>query len=160
MAVQVGERLRREKFAAVFTSPLKRAARTCELAGLSGSAEVLPDLIEWDYGEYDGLTIAEIRSKRPDWLVLRDGCPGGEMPPQVALRADRVIARIRAIPGDTVLFAHGHLLRVLAMRWLALPLEVGGRLKISAGSVGILSYEHTLSEPALALWNDVSHLSP
>jgi broad specificity phosphatase PhoE len=160
MAGKVGDRLRGEKFTAVFSSPLQRAARTCQLAGFGGVVEILPDLLEWDYGQYDGLTIAEIRAKRPDWLVLRDGCPGGESPEQVAARADRVIGRLRSLSGDALCFAHGHLLRVLAMRWLGLPLETGGRFKLSAGSVGILSYEHTLDEPAIALWNDVSHLSP
>jgi broad specificity phosphatase PhoE len=158
MAAKVGVRLRGERFAAVFTSPLQRASRTCELAGFGAVAEKVPDLMEWDYGEYDGLLIAEIRAKRPDWLVLRDGCPGGESPDRVAARADRVIARLRSIPGDTLCFAHGHLIRVLTMRWVRLPLETGGRFKISAGSVSILSYEHTLDEPAIALWNDVSHL--
>src|SRR6516165_11464824 len=116
MARQIGVRLRSIPFGAVLTSPLQRASKTCQLAGFGGVAETVPDLMEWDYGEYDGLKIEEIRQKRPGWMVLRDGCPGGESPEQVATRADRVIARLRAVKGDSLLFSHGHLLRSLAMR--------------------------------------------
>jgi probable phosphoglycerate mutase len=158
MARQIGVRLRSIPFGAVLTSPLQRASKTCQLAGFGGVAETVPDLMEWDYGEYDGLKIEEIRQKRPGWMVLRDGCPGGESPEQVATRADRVIARLRTVKGDSLLFSHGHLLRSLAMRWLGLPLEIGGRFKLSAGSISILSFEHGPSEPAIGLWNDISHL--
>ena len=116
MAAKLGARLKGRSFSAVYTSPLLRAARTCELAGFGAVAQRDPDLMEWDYGDYDGLLIEDIRAKRPGWLVLRDGCPGGESPAQVLERVDRVIARLKPLPGDSLVFAHGHLLRSLAMR--------------------------------------------
>ena len=159
-ARQVGDRLRGLSFAAVFASPLRRAMTTCERAGFGGAAKADPDLMEWNYGEYEGLKLADIRAKRPGWLVFRDGCPGGETPGQVGDRADRVVARLRSVGGDALVFAHGHLLRVLTVRWLGLPVVEGLHLQIAAGSLGILSYEHALDEPAIALWNEVSHLRP
>ncbi len=110
----LGRRLRGLRFAKVFTSPLKRAVRTCELAGFGAAAEIDPDLVEWDYGQYEGLRTADIHAERPDWQLFRDGCPGGETPEQVGARADRVIERLRAVRGDVLVFSHGHFLRVLA----------------------------------------------
>ena len=114
---RLGERLKGLTFAKVFTSPLKRAVRTCELAGFGMVAEVDCDLVEWNYGEYEGLRGAEIRAGRQDWQLFRDGCPGGESPQQVSARAGRVISRVRSVPGDVLLFSSGHFIRVLAARW-------------------------------------------
>src|SRR5205085_31148 len=115
-ARQLGGRLKELTFAKVFTSPLQRAIRTCELAGFGAVAEVDRDLVEWDYGQYEGRRTAEIRAERPDWQLFRDGCPGGETPEQVAARADRVISRVRAIAENVLLFSSGHFIRVLAAR--------------------------------------------
>src|SRR5712692_2117027 len=119
-ARRLGERLKGMTLAKVFTSPLQRAARTCELAGFGAVAETDPDLVEWDYGEYEGRRSAEIFAERPDWQLFRDGCPGGESPAQVGERADRVVQRVRTVPGNVLLFSSGHFIRVLAARWLAL----------------------------------------
>ena len=108
--------LAREAFARVFVSPMRRARETCELAGLGNAAVIDPNLVEWNYGEYEGLTPKQIHEKRPGWLIFPDGCPGGETPEQVGARADRVIARVRAVEGNVALFAHGHVLRVFAAR--------------------------------------------
>jgi len=158
-AHRLGERLRGITFTKVFTSPLKRAARTCELAGFGSLAEVDRDLVEWNYGQYEGRRTAEIRLERPDWHLFRDGCPGGEMPDQVAMRADRVIERARAVKGDVLLFSSGHLLRVLTARWLGIEPAAGRFFLLSTASLSVLSYEHTLSQPAIRLWNDTRHLS-
>src|SRR5208283_803385 len=120
-ARRLGERLKGQTFVKVFTSPLQRAARTCELAGFGAVAETDPDLVEWNYGEYEGLRLAEILAKRPDWEIFRDGCPRGESPQEIGQRADRVVQRVRAVGGDVLLFSSGHFLRVLATRWLGLP---------------------------------------
>src|SRR5713226_2283481 len=119
-AVQLGEWLAGLTFAAVFTSPLQRAARTCELAGFGSAAVLEPDLVEWNYGAYEGRTRAEIRAERPDWQLFRDGCPGGESPEQIGTRVDRVVRRVRTIDGNILLFSSGHFLRVFAARWLGL----------------------------------------
>ena len=119
-ARRLGERLKRLTFDGVFTSPLQRAARTCELAGFGAVAKNDPDLLEWNYGEYEGLRSDEILRRRPDWLLFRDGCPGGESPAQISERADRVVQRARAVGGDVLLFSSAHFLRVLADRWLGL----------------------------------------
>src|SRR6266446_899535 len=116
----LGERLHGLTFAKVFTSPLQRATRTCELAGFGPVAEVDRDLVEWDYGEYEGRRTAEILAERPDWQLFRDGCPGGETPAQVGARADRVVSKVRAVRGDVLVFSSAHILRVLAARWLGL----------------------------------------
>jgi broad specificity phosphatase PhoE len=158
-AHRLGERLRGITFTKVFTSPLRRAARTCELAGFGSLAEVDRDLVEWNYGQYEGRRTAEIRLERPDWHLFRDGCPGGEMPDQVAMRADRVIERARAVKGDVLLFSSGHLLRVLTARWLGIEPAAGRFFLLSTASLSVLSYEHTLSQPAIRLWNDTRHLS-
>src|SRR6476619_623787 len=117
-ARRLGERLKGLTFAAVLTSPLQRAARTCELAGFKSLAEVDKDLVEWDYGEYEGRRTVEIRAERPDWELFRDGCPGGESPAQVSVRADRIVRRVRAMSGDVLIFTSGHCRGVLATRWL------------------------------------------
>ena len=157
-AQRMGERLKGMKFAKVFTSPLQRAVRTCELAGFGTVAEKLPDLVEWDYGKYEGLGLAEILKERPDWQIFRDGCPGGESPAQVGARADRVIERVRAIAGTVLLFSSGHFLRVLASRWLALGLDAGRYFVLSTASLSALGYEHNLSQPVIRLWDDNHHV--
>ena len=155
----LGERLRGRKFARVFTSPLQRAVRTCELAGFGSAAEADPDLVEWDYGEYEGRRTAEIHAERPGWLLFRDGCPGGEAPNQVGARADRVIARLRAVGGgDVLLFSSGHFLRVLTARWLGLDAAAGAYFILGTASLSALGYEHDRTEPAIRLWNDTHHV--
>jgi len=155
----LGERLRGRKFARVFTSPLQRAVRTCELAGFGSAAEADPDLVEWDYGEYEGRRTAEIHAERPGWLLFRDGCPGGEAPNQVGARADRVIARLRAVGGgDVLLFSSGHFLRVLTARWLGLDAAAGAYFILGTSSLSALGYEHDRTEPAIRLWNDTHHV--
>ena len=139
------------KFALVLCSPLQRARQTCELAGLGAQAQVEADLREWNYGDYEGLTPQQIRATRPDWLIFRDGCPGGESPAQIGARVDRVIARIRSAPGDVVVFAHGHLLRVFAARWLGLPASGGGHFLLETATLCVLSSYHGV--PAVRRWN-------
>ena len=157
-ARQLGERLRGLIFAKVLTSPLQRAARTCELAGFGAVAEVDRDLLEWNYGDYEGRTSADIHRERPDWQLFRDGCPGGESPSQVGARADRVIARLRAIRRDVLIFSSGHLLRVLAARWLGLEAAGGQHFLLGTASLSALGYEHDLSQSVIRLWNETSHV--
>jgi broad specificity phosphatase PhoE len=157
-ARKLGEQLRGRSFARVFTSPLRRAARTCELAGFGAQADIDRGLLEWNYGEYEGLRSAEIHAKRPDWQLFRDGCPGGESPSDVAARADRVVNRVRAVDGDVLLFSSGHFLRVLTARWLGLEPEAGRYFLLSTASLSALSYEHDRSQPVIQLWNDTHHL--
>jgi broad specificity phosphatase PhoE len=152
------ERLKGLKFAKVFTSPLQRARRTCELAGFGAAAEVDPDLVEWNYGQYEGRRTAEIHAERPDWQLFRDGCPGGESPSQVGARADRVLSQVRAIPGEVLLFSSGHFLRVLAARWLGLEPVGGQYLLLSTASLSALGYEHNKCQPVVQLWNDTQHV--
>jgi len=154
----LGVRLRGLVFAKVFTSPLQRAAHTCDLAGFGNAAERDPDLMEWDYGEYEGRRTAEIHVERPDWQLFRDGCPGGESPAGIGARADRVVRQVRAVAGDVLLFSSGHFLRVLAARWLGLEPAGGRYLLLGTAALCILGYEHNLSEPAIRLWNDTHHL--
>jgi probable phosphoglycerate mutase len=154
----LGKRLRGLNFAKVFTSPLRRAVRTCELAGFGGTAQSDPDLVEWDYGEYEGRRTAEIHAERPDWLLFRDGCPGGEAPDQVGARADRVIARLRPVEGDVLLFSSGHFLRVLTARWLSLDAAAGRYFLLGTASLSALGYEHNRAEPAIRLWNETRHV--
>jgi len=143
--------LAKPSFSLVLTSPLGRARETCELAGLGSRAIVDPDLMEWNYGEYEGLTSQQIHAKRPGWMVFQDGCPGGETPEQVAARADRVIARVRAEPGNVALFAHGHIFRVLASRWIGLPPAAGQHFLLDTATMNILaSYRDS---PAVKVWN-------
>jgi probable phosphoglycerate mutase len=158
-ARRLGERLKGLKFAKVLTSPLQRAARTCELAGFGAVAEVDRDLVEWDYGQYEGRRTAEIRAERPDWELFRDGCPGGESPKQVSERADRVVRRVRAVSGDVLLFTSGHFMRVLATRWLGLEPTVNCKFfMLSTASLSALGYEHDLSRPVTQLWNETRHV--
>jgi broad specificity phosphatase PhoE len=157
-ARSLGERLNGLTFAAVLTSPLRRAARTCELAGFGAAAEVDRDLLEWDYGRYEGRRTAEIHAERPDWQLFRDGCPGGESPQQVGVRAERLVNRVRAVRGDVLLFSSGHFLRVFAARWLGLEPGAGRYLLLSTASLSALGYEHDRSEPVIRLWNDTRHV--
>ena len=157
-AHKLGEQLRGRSFARVFTSPLRRAARTCELAGFGAQADMDRDLLEWNYGEYEGLRTAEIHARRPDWQLFRDGCPGGESPGEVGARADRVVNRVRAVEGNVLIFSSGHFLRVLTARWLGLEPPAGRYFLLSTASLSALSYEHDLSQPVIQLWNDTHHL--
>ena len=158
-ARRLGERLKGLTFVRVFTSPLQRASRTCELAGFGPVAERDPDLTEWDYGRYEGLRSAEILAERPDWQLFRDGCPGGESPSQIGERADRVVERVRAVNANVLLFSSGHFIRVLAARWLALgPGSAGRYFLLSTASLSALGYEHNHSHPVIRLWNDDHHV--
>ena len=154
----LGKRLIGLDFAKVFTSPLRRAMRTCELAGFGSVAEIDHDLIEWDYGEYEGRRTVEIEAERPGWQLFRDGCPGGESPDQVRARADYVLSRVRVAGGDVLLFSSGHFLRVLAARWLVLEPAAGKYLLLSTASLSVLGYEHHLCHPVIRLWNDTRHV--
>jgi len=153
-ARRFGEHLRGRSFAQVFTSPLQRARRTCELAGF-GAARIDPELVEWNYGAYDGLTTAEILKQRPGWQLFRDGCPGGESVAEVGARADRVIGRLRPLDIDVLLFSSGHFMRVFAARWLGLDASCGRLFLLSTTTLSILGYEHDKSDPVIRLWNDV-----
>jgi len=157
-ARRLGERLKGTNFAKVYTSTLQRALRTCELAGFGSVAESDPDLMEWDYGKYEGLKRAEILKDNPEWKLFRDGCPGGESPAQIGERADRVIRRVRTTEGNVLLFSSGHLLRVLCARWLGLDPAGGRHFVLSTASLSIMGYEHDLSEPVVRLWNDNHHV--
>ncbi len=157
-ARRLGERLAGLQPAWVVTSPLERARRTCELAAFGPVASIDPDLTEWDYGAYEGKTPAEIRRERPGWEIFRDGCPGGESLAQVSARADRVVARLRAIGADVLVFSSGHLLRVLAARWLGLDGALGRYLFLDTAALSILGYQRDLTEPVIRLWNDCRHL--
>ena len=151
----LSRRLAGHTFAHVWTSPLARARRTCELAGFGDAAQVDPDLVEWDYGQYEGITTAQIRQDRPDWSLFRDGCPGGESLEAIGARADRVIARLREADDPAILFSSGHFLRVLAARWLGLDAAYGRLLLLGTASLSILGYEHNNpAEPVLKLWNE------
>jgi probable phosphoglycerate mutase len=157
-AVRLGQRLAGQHFVAVLTSPLQRARRTCELAGFGRETVVDPDLVEWNYGDYEGLRTSEIRARHPGWNLFHDGCPGGETFAQITERADRVVARLRKLAGDVLLFSSGHMIRVLTARWLGRPIEIGEALYLGAATVGVLGYDHDLSEPVIRLWNDDRHL--
>lgn len=152
------ERLKGLTFAKVFTSPLKRAVRTGELAGFGAAAEVECDLLEWNYGQYEGRRTAEIHAERPDWQLFRDGCPGGESPAQVGARADCILSRVLAVKGDVLLFSSGHFLRVLAGRWLGLEPATGRFFMLSTASLSALGYEHNQSQPVIRLWDDTRHV--
>jgi broad specificity phosphatase PhoE len=146
------ERVSGWRFELVLVSPSMRARETCELCGLDSDAQVRPDLLEWDYGDYDGLTTPEIRARQPDWSLWRDGCPGGESAVDVGARADRVLAEIAGGDGGVAVFSHGHLLRVLGARWIALGPESGARLGLSTAAICVLGHERQTS--VLARWND------
>jgi broad specificity phosphatase PhoE len=152
---RLAERIRlvlaREKFALVLVSPLQRARETCERAGLGAKAVIDSDLVEWNYGKYEGLTPKQIHEEAPGWLIFRDGCPGGEAPDQVGARADRAIARARSVEGDVALFAHGHVLRVLVARWIGLPAGAGQHFLLDTGTLNVLGYYR--GTPAVKIWN-------
>ena len=157
-ARKLAERLHRVTFSRVFTSPLQRARRTCELARLDEIAEIEPDLAEWDYGEYEGRRLLEIRDGRPGWNLFRDGCPGGESPARISERADRLIARLRTMGGNIAVFTHGSFGRALAARWIGLPVMEAQHFLLGTASVGILGYGHDLAEEAaIVLWNSASN---
>jgi probable phosphoglycerate mutase len=158
-ARRLEERLRGLICVKVFTSPLQRATRTCELAGFGALAEIDRDLLEWNYGEYEGRLTSDIHRERPDWQLFRDGCPGGESPKEVGARADRVVKRVRAVGGDVLLFSSGHFLRVFAARWLGLEPGAGRFFLLSTASLSTLAYEHNLSEPLIPLCDDTRHVA-
>jgi probable phosphoglycerate mutase len=148
-------------FTRVLTSPLQRARRTCELAGFGAAAQVDPDVHEWDYGDYEGRTSADIRAQRPGWNIFEDGCPGGESVDQISRRADGVLAGLRPVEGTVALFSHGQFLRVLASRWIDLPGSAGQHLALTTASVSILGFEHSSGDiPAITLWNAGSDEDP
>jgi broad specificity phosphatase PhoE len=143
--------LAKETFALVLTSPLERARETCELAGLGARGEIDSDLMEWNYGQYEGLTPKQIRAQAPEWMLFNEGCPGGESPEQIGARVDRVIARVRAVEGHVALFAHGHIFRVFAARWLGLPATAGCHFLLDTATLNILGYYRGI--PAVKRWN-------
>jgi probable phosphoglycerate mutase len=149
-------RLHEVAFTDVFTSPLQRARRTCELAGFAADVVLDLDLVEWDYGDYEGWRTVDIHADRPAWQLFADGCPNGESAADVGARAERTIARVRACTGNVLLFAHRDLLRVLAARWLGLPAIDGSKLYLDTGSVSVLGYDHNLDEPVIRAWNTAS----
>jgi probable phosphoglycerate mutase len=159
-AQRLGGRLSGILFESVLTSPLRRASRTCELAGFAAVAEIDPNLLEWNYGDYEGRRSVEIHAERPEWQLFRDGAPGGESPQQVAERADRVVDRLRAVSGNVLIFSSGHFLRVLAGSWIGLEPYEARSLMLSTASLSVLGYEHNLEQPAITLWNDTNHLLP
>jgi probable phosphoglycerate mutase len=149
---RLGERLRGTTFEYVLCSPLSRARRTAELAGFTPTVE--PDLAEWNYGDYEGLTTAEIRARRPGWDLFRDGCPGGESPADIVARVDGLVGRLMGLTGNVLCFAHGHVLRVLASRWVKQPVTLAGCLLLGTGTVSVLSFDHANpAEPAIKVWN-------
>jgi probable phosphoglycerate mutase len=144
-------------FTRVLSSPLQRARQTCELAGLGSAAQIEPDLQEWNYGDYEGRTSAELQARRPGWNIFHDGCPGGESVAQISQRADRLLAGLRPLDGAVALFSHGHFLRSLAMRWIGLPVGAGEHFALNTASVSTLGYEHPESGiPAILRWNELS----
>jgi broad specificity phosphatase PhoE len=157
-ARSLGERLTGLVFRKVLPSPLRRAMRTCELAGFGAAAEVDPNLVEWNYGDYEGLRTAQIQQERPDWQLFRDGCPNGELPDQVGRRADRTISHLREIEGDVLIFSSGHFLRVLAARWLGLEPAGGRFFMLRTASLSALGYENDLSQPVILFWDDIRHV--
>lgn len=156
-ACQLGKRLRGLTFACALTSPLRRAVQTCQLAGFGSEASADEDLVEWDYGAYEGKTSAEIHRQSPDWELFRDGCPGGETAAKVAMRANRVIDRIRAIDGDVLLFSHSHFLHIFAACWLELEPAAGRYFFLDTAALSIVGYHHNLNDPVIRLWNNDHH---
>jgi broad specificity phosphatase PhoE len=157
-ATRLGDRLRGVAHQEVWTSPLVRAHRTCDLAGLGEGVRIDADLLEWDYGDYEGLKSSEIHQRRPDWDIFRDGCPGGESPADVVARARRVVDRLRTVPGGVILFSSSHFLRVLAACWLGLDANGGRWWILGTASLSAVGYEHDETEPAIRLWNDRNHV--
>lgn len=156
-ARQLGQRLRGLSFASVFASPLQRACQTCELAGFAQVAMADEQLVEWNYGDYEGQTSAQINAERPEWDLFRDGCPGGETVADVMERADRVIARLRTLEGRILLFSHSHFLRVFAARWLGLAPTAGRHLYLGTAALSIVGSEHGGRDPIIRLWNECRH---
>jgi probable phosphoglycerate mutase len=150
-AKQLEPLLSETEFAMVLASPLERARMTCELAGLGDRMHVDPDLVEWNYGEYEGLTPEQIHRTAPGWMIFSDGCPGGESPEQVGVRVDRLIGRVRAVPGRVALFAHGHVFRVFAARWIGLPPTHGRHFLLDTSTLNVLGYYRGI--PAVKRWN-------
>jgi len=144
-------------FAKIFSSPLLRARRTCELSGFGSRAEIVRELVEWNYGDYEGRRSVEIRKERPDWELFRDGCPGGESPQQVAGRADRMVELVRSVSGNVLIFSSGHFLRMLAARWTGIDTFGARSLMLSTASLSVLAYGNS-KQPAIQLWNDTHHL--
>ena len=151
-AARTARKLERQSYEWVLSSPLRRARETCEICGLGAQAQTVDQLVEWDYGEYEGLTTAQIRELRPGWSLWRDGCPGGESLAQVSERADAVIAMLQTLQGQVAIFAHGHILRVSAARWIAAEPALGARLMLSTGALSVLGHEHGAG--ALRRWNE------
>jgi broad specificity phosphatase PhoE len=151
-AEALGRRLAGRSFAAVFTSPMSRAAETCRLAGFGDLAQVREELLEWDYGEYEGITTREIRETRPGWYLWSDGVPGGETAAEIGARCDRIVEEILGVDGDVAVFAHGHVLRALGARWLEEPVSFGGRLYLTTGSFSVLGFEREVR--VIRLWNE------
>jgi probable phosphoglycerate mutase len=158
-ARNLGRLIHHLQFAEVWASPLERARRTCELAGFGQHATIDDDLVEWNYGEYEGKTTPQIRETRPDWQLFRDGCPGGESPADVGARADHVVARLRAVGANVLVFSSGHFTRVLAARWLGLEPAAGRYFLLSTATLSCVGYEHKLNEPVIRLWNDDRHVT-
>jgi broad specificity phosphatase PhoE len=159
LAKKLAPRLKGMSFAKVFTSPLQRARRTCELAGFGAVAEVMPDLVEWNYGDYEGIKTHDIHKDRPDWDLFKHGAPGGESVDQVTARASGVIAKLRAVDGDVLCFSSGHFLRALAGTWLGMGAAGGHLLLLGTTSLSALSYEHNIEEPVIKLWNETGYLN-
>jgi len=157
-AQRLGKRLAGLVFCKVFTSPLQRAVRTCELAGFGAVAEVDPNLVEWNYGDYEGLQTTQILAKHPDWQLFRDGCPNGESPGQIGARADLALTRLREGKGDVLIFSSGHFLRVLAARWLGLEPAAGRFFMLKTASLSALGHENNLSRPVIEFWDDTRHV--
>lgn len=157
-ALKIGARLKGINFTKIYSSPRQRAIRTCELAGFKSKMTILPEVAEWDYGDYEGKTTKEIRRSNPSWNLFKDGCPRGESPQQIGARADVVVNLIKKEEGNVLIFSHGHFLRVLAARWLAMSAENARYFLLDTSSVSILGYEHTLEDSVICLWNDTSHI--
>jgi broad specificity phosphatase PhoE len=158
-ALKIGRHLENHEFFKVFSSPRKRAIRSCQLAGFEHILEIDKDLEEWDYGNYEGMTTKEIKAKNPDWELFTDGCPSGESVHEISERADRVIKRLLTIQKDVLIFSHGHFLRVLASRWICLPAIQGRRFLLDTSSISILGFEHTIASPVISSWNNVDQLN-
>lgn len=158
-ARRLGERLRAFNFVRVYTSPLQRASKTCELAGFGAVTEVDPDLVEWDYGRFEGMLTSDILKDHPGWELFRDGCPDGESPQDVATRADRFVAKALGVAGDVLAFSSGHIIRMIAARWFGLWPAAGRAFYCRPASIGVLGFEHERrEEPVIHLWNYVSEL--
>ena len=159
-AGKLGGRLKGMNFAKVFSSPLQRAFHTCELAGFGAQAEKLDDLLEWNYGDYEGVKTHDIHAARPGWDLFRDGCPNGETAALVGARADRVIAKVQSIDGDVLLFSSSHFLRVLAARWIGLDGTGGQHFVLGTTALSAFGYEHNnIAERVIRLWNDTRHMA-